>query len=163
SSLSNESSGQETPHWVLPPRKEISPDNLHISSFVIVKKGKSPEGQRSILLLKAGDKYPVSFRRGKLLLPASILTYGEKPKEGARRILRNQLQDNAGLKEPEFLTMQSYLGAHWDIVFLFETTHDGAGQAPAPKDPFVEASFYSLDALPRIEIAEDHLEVIDQM
>lgn len=161
--MSTDSSEHEAPRWVLPPRKEISPENLHISSFVVVKKGTDQAGQRSILLLKAGEKHPLSFRRGKLLLPALILAYGEKPKEGAKRVLKDELKDNVGLKEPEFMTMQSYLGAHWDIIFLFGTTHEPSAPALAPKEPFVQAAFYSLDRLPRGEIAEDHLEVIDEM
>lgn len=150
---------QDQPRWTLPPRKEISPENLHISSFVIARR--ASDGDKSILLLKAGDKHPLSFRRGKLLLPATILAYGEKPREGARRALREQLQ-NTTVKALEFLGMQSYLGAHWDIVILFGTRLD-VGAKVAPNGPFVEAAFYDANNLPRAEIAEDHLEVIDEM
>jgi hypothetical protein len=156
--------GQDQPRWTLPPRKEISPENLHISSFVIARKRGAPaEGEQSILLIRAGDKHPLSFRRGKLLLPAAILRYGENPRAGARRVLSDQLQDPSRLKDPEFLGMQSYLGAHWDIVFLFETWLDDGGTEILPKDPFVKAAFHDVNKLPRSEIAEDHLEVIDGM
>ena len=49
-------------------RTRISEENLHISAFAIVGDGKG-----SILLLKAGQAHPLSFRRGNLLLPAVIL------------------------------------------------------------------------------------------
>jgi hypothetical protein len=162
--LSQGSPEKDSPRWTLPPRKEISPENLHISSFVIAKKGlKGGEEEQALLFLKAGDKHPLSFRRGKLLLPATILRYGEKPSDGARRVLREQLLDPGRLKDPEFLGMQSYLGAHWDIVFLFETWLQEGGQDIQPKEPFVLAAFHDISRLPRNEIADDHLEVIDSM
>jgi ADP-ribose pyrophosphatase YjhB (NUDIX family) len=162
--LSNRDGGLDPPRWTLPPRKEISPENLHISSFVIVKKADvGGGGIQSILLVKAGDKHPLSFRRGKLLLPATILRYGENPRDGARRALKEQLRGPEHLKDPVFLTMQSYLGAHWDIVFLFETQLEKDGQGIEPNEPFVLASFHEVHKLPRGEVAEDHLEVIDGM
>ncbi|MGA2665082.1 MAG: hypothetical protein ABSF83_09075, partial [Nitrososphaerales archaeon] len=55
-------------------RTRISDDNLHISAFAIVGDGKG-----SILLVKAGEGHALSFRRGKLLLPATMLQFGEWP------------------------------------------------------------------------------------
>jgi ADP-ribose pyrophosphatase YjhB (NUDIX family) len=122
------------------------------------------EGERqSILLLRAGDRHPLSFRRGKLLLPAAILSYGEQPRAGARRILEEQIGNPEGLRDPEFLRLLSYLGAHWDIVILFQARFDRADTQIQSKEPFTQAAFYDLNALPRGEIAEDHLEVIDSM
>ncbi|MDA4122825.1 MAG: NUDIX hydrolase [Thaumarchaeota archaeon] len=158
--MSTETSGHDEPRWTLPPRKEISPENLHISSFVIVRNEIGDEGE-SILLLRAGDKHPLSFRRGKLMLPSVILRYGENPREGARRVLRDQLKDPKDLHDPEFFSMQSYLGAHWDIVFLFNSRQNEGAQDPIAKEPYVEAAFYEVKNLPRSEIVEDHLEVID--
>jgi hypothetical protein len=145
-------------------RKEISPSSLHISSFVIAKKkAGSSDSEYSVLFLKAGDKHPVSFRRGKLLLPSTILIYGEKPRDAARRALAQQLGNPDSLQDPQFLNMQTYYGAHWDIVFLYETSvKDGAREVSA-KEPYVEASFYPVSNLPRSEISEDHLEVLDEM
>jgi len=164
--LSSDRSEQNFPRWTLPPRREISPESLHISSFVIVKKkttGKSNrEGEPSILLLRAGDRHPLSFRRGKLLLPAAILSYGEQPRAAARRILREQLGNPEGLGDPEFLKLLSYVGAHWDIVVLFQAWFDGE-DLDQPKEPFVNGDFYDVNSLPRKEMAEDHLEVIDSM
>lgn len=95
------------------------------------------------------------------MLPGAILRYGENPREGARRVLRDQLKDSKALHDPEFFSMQSYLGAHWDIVFLFNSRENEGAQDPIPKEPYVEAAFYEVKKLPRSEIAEDHLEVID--
>lgn len=92
-----------------------------------------------------------------------MLEYGENPRVGARRVLKEQLLDPGLLKDPEFLGMQSYLGAHWDIVFLFEAWLEDGGVEIRPKDPFVQAAFHDASKLPRAEIAEDHLEVIDGM
>jgi len=161
--LSLDDSGNDSPRWTLPPRKKISPDNLHISSFVIVRKETRAEEELSILLLRSGEKHPLSFRRGKLLLPATILRYGENPREGARRALSEQLGDLKRLKDPEFFGMQSYLGTHWDLVFLFNTRLEDGGMFVQPREPFVEAAFHDVKKLMRNEIAEDHLEVIDEM
>lgn len=151
---------EDSPRWTLPPRKEISPENLHISSFVVVKGAGRDD---SALFLRAGDKHPLSFRRGKFLLPAVILKYGEKPREGAKRALRDQLNSADGVEEPEFLTMQSYLGAHWDIVFVFQAWAREGVTGFVPKEPFTQAIFRELADLPRGEIAEDHLEVLDEV
>jgi hypothetical protein len=151
------------PGWTLPPRREISPDNLHISSFVIARKSATGEGANYILLEKAGEKHPLSFRRGKWLIPATILVYGEKPREGARQVIRNFVADPSKLADPEFYKMQTYLGAHWDIVFLFNTSCTSKESDVKPKEPFVEAKFFDVRKLPRDEIAADHLEVIDRM
>ncbi|MHB1869150.1 MAG: hypothetical protein ACYCPP_09435 [Nitrososphaerales archaeon] len=37
------------------------------------------------------------------------------------------------------------------------------GKPLAANEPFVEASFYKMSALPREQIAEDHLEVLDEL
>jgi len=59
--------------------------------------------------------------------------------------------------------MQSYFGAHWDIVFIFESRLEEGRPLPSTKAPFVGASFHNLNSLPRNEIAEDHLEVLDEL
>ena len=144
-------------------RKEISSQNLHLSSFVIAKKKGNNDKDYSILLLRAGEKHPLSFRRGRLILPSTILDYGEKPREAAKRALEFEFSNSDSLQELQFLNMQTYYGAHWDIVFLFETwVKDGSKELFA-KEPFVGASFYPVKDLPRKEISEDHLEVLDEM
>lgn len=135
-------------------RVRISDENLHISSFAIVRDGKG-----SILLLRAGDSHPLSFRRGKLVLPAVMLQYGEGPKAAAKRAVTTQLE-GAGELEPKFKEIQSYLGSHWDLCFVYDL--DGRlGTSLKAKPPFVDASYYRVDALPRASIAADHLEVIE--
>src|SRR5487761_368587 len=134
-------------------RRRISDSSLHISAFLLVK-----SGDGSILLLRAGNSHPVSFRRGKLLLPSTMLNFGEDPKEAAKRILRSQVEGAENI-QPRFLEIQSYLGSHWDICFVYEC--DALGWDLRSKQPCVGNSFYSLAALPSDEIAEDNLEVID--
>jgi len=131
--------------------------NLHVSSFVLLKNSKAD----SIALLRAGPKHPVRFKQGKLLLPATILTFGENPKLVAQRILSQQLGGAENLKA-DFVTMQSFLGAHWDLVFVFEAKF-AEEKHLACKEPFTEVGFYKLSGLPRGEIAEDHLEVLDEL
>ncbi len=131
----------------------ISDENLHISAFAIVG-----DGEGSILLLKAGDAHPLSFRRGNLMLPAVMLEFGEWPPAAAKRAVASQLE-GADALEPKFREIQSYLGSHWDLCFVY----DFKGGIPklAARLPYVEASYYRLSALPRADIASDHLEVID--
>jgi hypothetical protein len=134
-------------------RTRISDENLHISAFALIWDGKG-----SILLVEAGNDHPLSFRRGKLLLPASMLQFGEWPLAAAKRAVATQLEGGEGL-EPKFREIQSYLGSHWDLCFVYD--FDGKGAKLKAKPPFVKASFHSLSALPRTSIATDHLEVID--
>lgn len=149
------------PRWTIPKRERLdAQSNLHISDFNLVRKSANELNQ--ILFVKAGPKFPVSFKRGKWLLPAAILDFGEKPKDVAKRILNEQLT-GVDYLNPNYLSMQSYLGAHWDIVFIFETQLEGSRPAPAAKEPFVGVTFHDLDSLPRKETAEDHLEVLDEL
>src|SRR2546422_10384238 len=100
----------DTPRWTVPKRARMRNENLHISDFILVRKHSESD---SVLFLKAGEKFPVSFKRGKWLLPAAILDYGESPKQFAKRMLGEQL-NNADYLNPTFLSMQSFLWAHWD-------------------------------------------------
>jgi hypothetical protein len=146
--------------------KAISPNNLHISSFLIVKKKETEADlDYSILFLKAGDKHPLSFRREKLLLPATILRYGENPRDGAKRALDQVLANTESFDMPKFLTLQSFLGAHWDIVFVYEISVKDAAQSErlSAREPYTSASFYHIARLPRSEISDDHLDVIEQL
>jgi hypothetical protein len=149
----------DSPRWTIPKRARMNNENLHISAFVLVRKH---DDRDSILFLKAGEKFPVSFKRGKWLVPAAILDYGESPKNFAKKLLNEQL-NNVEYLDPTFLSLQSYLGAHWDIVFVFESHLQEGKPLPTPKEPFVAISFHKLDTLPRHEIAEDHLEVLDEL
>ena len=62
-----------------------------------------------------------------------------------------------------FVTMQSYLGAHRDIVFVYETKVVEDGKALKVKEPFTDVSFCQISALPSEKIAEYHLEVLDEL
>ncbi|HVB11839.1 MAG TPA: hypothetical protein VNE86_01805 [Nitrososphaerales archaeon] len=149
---------REKPAWTLPKRTSTHGENLHISSFVLLKNSQGD----SIVLLKAGSKHPIQFKRGKLLLPAKILNFGEDPWRVAVRLLGDQINGTENLKV-NFVSMQSYLGAHWDIVFVYEAILLDEGKTLTANEPFVEAGFYKMSALPREQIAEDHLEVLDEL
>jgi hypothetical protein len=149
------------PRWTIPKRERVDGrENLHISAFNLVRK--SPNEPNSVLFVKAGPKFPVSFKRQKWLMPAAIMDFGEKPKDIAKKILNEQIT-NMDYVVPTYLSMQSYMGAHWDIVFIFESTLDESQGVPIAKEPFTGIAFYDLNALPRQEIAEDHLEVLDDL
>jgi ADP-ribose pyrophosphatase YjhB (NUDIX family) len=135
-------------------RRRISDESLHISSFDLVRRDVD-----SILLIKATDAHPLVFRRGKLMLPATMVQYGEKPAVAAKRALTAQVTGADGL-EQKFMELQSYTGSHWDIVIVYEFDARGAGEIKA-KAPYADAAFYKLSSLPREAMAEDHLEVID--
>lgn len=135
-------------------RVRISDENLHISSFSFVKKERD-----TLLLIRATDAHPLAFRRGKLLLPATMLQYGEKPGHAAERAIAAQLSGAEGLRH-NFLEIQSYMGSHWDICFVYEFDGKGAREIVA-RPPYAEAAFHRMGSLPRSSIAEDHLEVID--
>jgi hypothetical protein len=149
------------PRWTIPKRERLDGQtNLHISAFNLVRK--SIKDPNSVLFVKAGPKFPVSFKREKWLLPAAIMDFGEKPREVAKRVLDEQMT-NVDYLVPNYLSMQSYFGAHWDIVFIFESMLDGSKITPAPKEPFIGVTFHDLDSLPKHEIAEDHLEVLEEL
>jgi hypothetical protein len=147
------------PRWTIPKRERLDGQNLHISDFNIVRKSSKDD---AVLFVKAGPHYPVSFKREKWLLPAAIIDFGEKPRDISKRVLTEQLT-NVDYLAPTYLSMQSYLGAHWDIVFLFESILDETKPAPVAKPPFTGISFHRLDKLPRVEIAEDHMDVLDEL
>lgn len=148
------------PRWTIPKRERMDERNLHISAFNIVRK--SAREKDTILFVKAGPKFPVSFKRGKWLLPAAIMDFGEVPKDVAKRILTEQLT-SVDYLAPSYLSMQSYYGAHWDIVFIFESILNETKPIPMPKEPFVGVTFYKLDSLPKTEIAEDNVEVLEEL
>ena len=152
-------SQDNVPRWTIPKRTRLDNQDLHISTFNLVRKNNDKD---SVLFVKAGPKFPVSFKRGKWLLPAAILDFGEKPKDVAKRVLTEQL-DSVEYLDPKFLSMQSYIGAHWDIVFIFESQVEEGKPVPTAKESFAGVSFHNLNSLPRNEIAEDHLEVLDEL
>ena len=131
-------------------------DNLHVSSFVLVK----DEAGDSIALLRVDLIIQSNSDEENFSCPPSILNFGESPKSVAQQLLGEQMNVGNDLKV-EFVSMQSYLGAHWDIVFIFEAKTKET--TLVSKEPFVEVSFYKTLSLPRGEIAEDHLEVLDEL
>jgi hypothetical protein len=74
--------------------------------------------------------------------------------------LNDQIKNSKDL-DLQFLDMQSYLGAHWDLCFVYEAKN--AGRDLEPKGPFTQASFYEMSNLPRSEIAGDHPDVLEAL
>lgn len=106
------------------PRFWSPPSGVCLSSFVIIRKGKG--------FLMGRIAKPELWRKkwnlpqtsipwdSKWLIPASHLKYGEHPKDGAKRILKEMLGVSSyGLK---FMECQSHLSedGHWDLCFLYE-------------------------------------------
>jgi len=129
---------------------ELTPTSLHISSFVFVKKG------TSIALLKAGNQHFLEFRRGKWLLPATVLKIPEHPYDCALRVMNDQL----GIEKPKLkhVNPQSHYGDHWDLCFIYETQtakHLKAGSL------YDEVKYFPVKKLPRESMAQDHVDVVD--
>jgi hypothetical protein len=62
--------------------------------------------------------------------------------------------------EPKFREIQSYLGSHWDLCFIYD--FDGRKLTKlTPKSPYTDAAFYKMSTLPRQSISSDHLEVLE--
>jgi ADP-ribose pyrophosphatase YjhB (NUDIX family) len=105
-------------------------------------------------------KYAAS---GKWILPASHLLYGEKPEDGATRVLAQQL----GLPKTELklVQAQSHLSqsptdpdaAHWDICFIYE------GQVPneiRKPEWFSELKFLQPQGLKADDFTRGHGDVL---
>lgn len=131
----------------------VSEDNvgrLHVSSFVLVKKG------TSILLEKMAKDAP--FRADKWALPAGILVRGEHPDDGARRILGSDLGVDPG--KIRFRQIQSHYDEdHWDLCFVYESE---SLENYKPRKGVANIEFFPLSGLPN-DLAPDHREVIDAL
>ena len=129
---------------------ELTPTSLHISSFVFVKKG------TTIALLKASNQHYLEFRRGKWLIPSTVLKIPEHPDDCALRVLRDQL----GIEKPKlkFVNVQSHYSDHWDICFIYETQ---TAKPLKASNLFDEVKFFPAKKLPQESMAQDHVEVVD--
>ena len=57
------------------------------------------------------------FAKGKWLLPASHLKYGEHPEDAVRRIVKEQLTAEA--QAIEYRGVWSFADLHWDLCFVY--------------------------------------------
>ncbi|MDG6914844.1 MAG: NUDIX domain-containing protein [Nitrososphaerota archaeon] len=132
---------------LIPQAEGTQPEEvLHISSFVLVKKG----GQ--VLLLK---RVKPERLKGSWCLPGAVINYGEDPGAAALRILKEQPGEAA--TSLKLLDVQSYGDKHWDLCFVFEA------DAPEPVklgEEFDAAQYFDLSNLPP-ELREGHKEVLD--
>lgn len=119
---------------------------LHISSFVIVRKG----GQVLLLRRVKPDRL-----KGSWCLPAAVINYGEDPGAAALRILKEQ--PGATATSLKLLDVQSYGDKHWDMCFVFEAEVPGESKLG---DEFDKAEYFDLSKLPP-ELREGHKEVLD--
>lgn len=119
---------------------------MHISSFVIVRKG--PQ----LLLVR---RVKPERSAGKWTIPASLINYGEDPGAAAIRIVREQLGATATVLK--LLDVQSYGVKHWDMCFVFQVDIPGLGKLGGDLD---KADYFDLMKLPP-ELREDHKEVLD--
>jgi len=119
---------------------------MHISSFVLVRKGAQ--------LLLARRVKPERWA-GKWVIPGSIINYGEDPGAAAIRIVREQLGATATVLK--LLDVQSYGEKHWDMCFLFHADVTSVGKLGGDFD---KADYFDLAKLPP-ELREDHREVLE--
>jgi ADP-ribose pyrophosphatase YjhB (NUDIX family) len=108
-------------------------------------------------MLKCGDDHPLPFRRGKWVLPAVIINVGEHPDDAARRVMQNQL--GAMGEEPRLVQVQSHVGNHWDLCFIYQC---GLPKSLNPPQIFTDRRFIEVSNLPT-DAATDHVDVIQQL
>jgi ADP-ribose pyrophosphatase YjhB (NUDIX family) len=119
---------------------------VHISSFVIVRKG----GQLLLLRRVKPEKLAGSWS-----LPGTVINYGEDPGHAALRIIQEQV--GAVPTTLKLLDVQSYGDKHWDLCFVFEADVATPGKLGGDFD---KADYFDLAKLPP-ELREGHREVLD--
>ena len=119
---------------------------MHISSFVLVRKG------AQLLLVRRVKPERVA---GSWNLPSTVINYGEDPGAAALRIVREQLGGPATALK--LLDVQSFGDKHWDLCFLF---HADIPSVTKLGGDFDKAEYFDLFKLP-LELREGHREVLD--
>ena len=119
---------------------------LHISSFVLVRKG------AHVLLAR---RVKPERMAGSWNLPSAVINFGEDPGSAALRIVREQV--GAMPTSLKLLDVQSFGDKHWDLCFLFEAEIPALGKLGGDFD---KAEYFDLAKLPP-ELREGHREVLD--
>lgn len=119
---------------------------MHISSFVLIRKG------QQLLLTRRTKPERIA---GSWNLPSAVINWGEDPGAAALRIIKEQL--GATATAMKLLDVQSFGEKHWDLCFLFQTDIDGVKKLG---DDFDKADYFDLASLPP-ELREGHREVLD--
>lgn len=112
---------------------------LCVGSFLIIeKKGR----------ILFGKAVKPEFAKGKWLLPASHLKYGEHPDDAAKRILKEQL--GAEAQNIEYRGLWSFAVLHWDLCFVYDVklrnepkVIDEAEASRYPSDYFYSSQLFS--------------------
>ncbi len=119
---------------------------MHISSFVLVRKGSQ------LLLVRRARPERMA---GSWFLPSAVINYGEDPGAAALRIVREQL--GASATALKLLDVQSFGDKHWDLCFVFHAELPAMGKLG---DDFDKADYFYLANLPP-ELREGNREVLD--
>ena len=93
---------------------------MHVSSFSLIRRG------TRVLLVRRTK--PERWA-GKWTIPSAILTFGEDPAAGARRVVMEQLGATANVSK--LLDVQSYGDKHWDMCFVYDVQMPGPGKLGA--------------------------------
>ncbi len=117
-----------------------TPDQgLCVGSFLLIEKGGS---------LLFGKAVKPEFAKGKWLLPASHLKYGEHPDEAVRRIVKEQLSSEA--KGIKYRGVWGFSEGHWDMCFVYDVKLkneprplDQADAGKYPEDYFYSSQLFS--------------------
>jgi ADP-ribose pyrophosphatase YjhB (NUDIX family) len=121
-------------------------DVVHISSFVLARKG------TQLLLLR---RVRPERMAGNWCLPGAVINYAEDPGAAALRIVREQV--GATPTTLKLLDVQSFGDKHWDLCFVFQVE---IPLAIRPGEDFDKADYFDLSKLPP-ELREGHREVLD--
>jgi ADP-ribose pyrophosphatase YjhB (NUDIX family) len=112
---------------------------LCIGSFLIIEK------KGAVLFGKAVKP---EFAKGKWLLPASHLKFGEHPDVAARRIVMEQLSAEANVIK--YRGVWGFADLHWDICFVYDVKLDSepkvleeAEASKYPPDYFYSSQLFS--------------------
>jgi len=119
---------------------------MHISSFVLVRKG------AQLLLVR---RVKPERMAGSWCLPSAVINYGEDPGAAALRIVREQLSATASALR--LLDVQSFGDKHWDLCFVFHAEIPEVGKLGGDFD---KADYFDLAKLPP-ELREGHREVLE--
>lgn len=132
---------------LVPQQDGTQPEEMmHISSFVLVRKG------AQLLLLR---RVRPERMAGSWSLPGIVINYGEDPGSAALRIVREQL--GVAATSLKLLDVQSFGDKHWDMCFVFHADIPGAGKLGADFD---KAEYFDLAKLPP-ELRDGHRDVLD--
>jgi ADP-ribose pyrophosphatase YjhB (NUDIX family) len=154
---------------IVPPRmSEIPEGGVCLSVFIILSKHNSPN---QVLMgrinknapwdhIGALDSVRVERHSKGWMLPSSHLILGEDPRQGASRILREQLGlIDQPVEGPRVFSEVTGASNHWDLEFVFLGERSNAPSHEA----WSELKFVDLTRTRREEIARFHEDILAHM